>query len=347
MDEKKVLSKEERQTRARNAARARWARYSEGVRPKVNDYKDLVAIMPSKGVTSGQGVLNLEIHRQIEIDGVGMGVLTDGTPFLTGRGLARLCGVIQRQIQNITAEWLDERATPRINKIKDILQSHNAQVDYPYLPIRQRSGIYYAYPDVVCLAILEYYAFDAEKNKGHVARKNYRLLAGKALRDFIYTQVGYDPKNTLPDKWRQFHDRISLTYNSVPKGYFGIFKEMSDMIVTLGQAGLYINDNFVPDISVGKAWSAHWSSNNFDTSYGERMKYEHNYPSYFPQSESNPQEPWCYPEIALGELRRWLRDVYIGNGKFKNYIEGKTKRQELPVSFAQLAISAYGIKEIE
>ena len=60
-------------------------------------------------------------------------------------------------------------------------------------------------------------------------KKNYRLLAGKALRDFIYTQVGYDPSYTIPDVWRQFHDRVSLTYNSVPKGYFGIFKEMSDI----------------------------------------------------------------------------------------------------------------------
>jgi len=40
--------------------------------------------------------MDLSIKHQIEIDGVGMGVLPDGTPFLTERGLARLCGVIQQ-----------------------------------------------------------------------------------------------------------------------------------------------------------------------------------------------------------------------------------------------------------
>lgn len=31
----------------------------------------------------------LAIEKQVEIDGVGMGVLSDGTPYLTGCGLAR------------------------------------------------------------------------------------------------------------------------------------------------------------------------------------------------------------------------------------------------------------------
>lgn len=43
--------------------------------------------------TPAQGEFNLQIQKQIEIDGIGMGVLNDGTAFLTGRGLARLCGV--------------------------------------------------------------------------------------------------------------------------------------------------------------------------------------------------------------------------------------------------------------
>lgn len=345
MEEKKRLSPEARRDRARKAAQVRWNKEQQDAGLIDNNYKDLIAIMPSKDATPA--LFNGGVYSQIEIDGIGMGVLSDGTPFLAGRGLARLCDVSHRQIQNITAEWFNDKPTPRISRIKEILASHDMEIDYPYIPIRQRSGIFYAYPDVVCLAILEYYAFDADKNKANIARKNYRLLAGKALRDFIYTQVGYDPNNKVPDKWKQFHDRVSLTYNSVPRGYFGIFKEMSDMIVTLGQAGLPINEKFVPDISVGKAWSTHWTSNNFDKKYGERQKYEHNYPDYFPQAGSNPQEPWCYPENALGEFRHWLREIYIGEGKLQNYLDGKVSRKELPVSFAQLAIAAYGIKQIE
>lgn len=36
-----------------------------------------------------QLALNLEIATEREVDGVGMGVLSDGTPFLTLRGLAQ------------------------------------------------------------------------------------------------------------------------------------------------------------------------------------------------------------------------------------------------------------------
>src|SRR5436190_5787550 len=115
----------------------------------------------------------------------------------------------------------------------------------------------------------------------------------------------------------------------------------SDMIVTLGQSGLHIDSNFVPDISVGQHWASHWKASNLESVHGERVKFEHNYPEYFPQATSNPQEPWCDPESALGEFRRWLRETYIGEGKFKNYLEAKVRERALPVSFAQLAIAAY------
>lgn len=310
---------------------------------KPNEISNLVAVMPSKvaGGNAVQGVLDLGIAKQTEIDGVGMGVLSDGTPFLTLRGVARLVGVNHSVIQAINAEWGNEVATPRATRLREILRSHGDSVELPFIPIQQRSGVFYAYPDTVCLAILEYYSFDAGPNIQKDAQKNYRLLAGKALREFIYTQVGYDPNNNLPDQWKYFHDRVSLTYNSVPQGYFGVFKEIADMIVTLGQSGVHIDEHFVPDISVGQVWGRHWAAHSMDGTYGPRIKYEHNYPDYFPQSVSNPQEPWCYPEEALGEFRRWFREDYIGQGKFAKYIEGKVKDKSLPVSFAQLAIAAY------
>jgi hypothetical protein len=312
--------------------------------PKSFGNNDLVAVMPSKvAAPSPQGRLDLGIDRQIEIDGIGMGVLSDGTPFLTLRGLARLCGVNHSVIQGINDAWGApiQASSSREVRLREILASHGETPTSPYIAIQQRSGTFYAYPDSVCLAVLEYYSFDAGANIRDEAKRNYRLLAGKALRDFIYTQVGYDPNNNLPDQWRHFHDRVSLTYNSVPKGYFGIFKEIADMIVTLGQAGLHIDAKFVPDISVGQHWANYWKSQGLEQKHGERIQYEHNYPSYFPQSTSNPQEPWCYPEQSLGDFRRWFREVYIKEGKFKAYIENKVKERALPISFAQLAIAAY------
>ena len=84
--------------------------------------------------------------------------------------------------------------------------------------------------------------------------------------------------------------------------------------------------------------------NNFDAVYGQRLKWEHNYPQMFPQAKSNPQYPWCYPESALPEFRRWSRENYIGEGKFSKYINSKIKQKELPPSFAQLVIKAYNLE---
>lgn len=307
-------------------------------------HSSLVAIQPASVAAAAppaQGRLDLGIEKQVEIDGVGMGVLTDGTAFLTGRGLSRLAGVHHRAIQDIGVEWHAPDAFPRVARIREILSQRGVTLEQPYVAVQQRSGLYFAYPDAFCMAVLEYYAFDAQ-TKPPEAVKNYRLLAGKALRDFILTQLGIlDPKTTVPEVWRQFHDRVSLAYNAVPRGYFSIFKEIADMIVTLGQAGVPITARFVPDISVGQAWSKHWAASDHCRQHGDRVKYEHNYPQYFPQSASNPQEPWAYPETALGEFRRWFREDYVGEGKFKKYLESKVKDNTLPVSFAQLAIAAY------
>jgi hypothetical protein len=336
----KKLTPEERQQLARSAAVARWSN------PKVanamsNENSNLPAIRTTEVAAPKQGVLDLGIEKQIEIDGIGMGVLSDGTPFLTGRGLARLCGVNHFAIQGIAAEWNESPPKSRIFSIQNLLLQRGVTLELPYLAINQRNGTFYAYTDAICLAVLEYYAFDAGSNVKDIAKKNFRLLAGKALRDFIYTQVGYDPNRSVPDAWKQFHDRVSLTYNSVPNGYFSIFKEMADMIVTLGQNGIHIDSNFVPDISVGTCWSKYWIAGGMEEKYSLRIKYDHNYPNYFPQALSNPQEAWCYPDEALGEFRRWLRVVYIGEGRFAKYVMQKVQHKELPISFAQLAIAAY------
>ncbi|TIH09474.1 hypothetical protein [Pseudomonas leptonychotis] len=284
-----------------------------------------------------QGRLDLHVEKEVEINGVGMGVLTDGTPYLTGRGLARLCGVESSTIVRMGAEWVEDVQRPRITKIKQILEGRGIFLDSPYLVV---DGDNY-WTGSVCLAVLEYYAFDALQGNNLVASQNYRALAGRGFDDFVYTQVGYDPNSLVPAQWKQFHDRVSLVYNSIPAGYFGIFKEIADMIVTLGQHGLHIDHTFVPDISVGISWGKYWSSNDLENRFGFRIKYEHNYPDYFPQAMSNPQEPWCYPESCLGEFRRWFREIYIGQGKFANYLQGQAKVRALPPSFAQLAIAAY------
>ena len=62
---------------------------------------------------------------------------------------------------------------------------------------------------------------------------------------------------------------------------------MADMsLVTLIRAGATIDNQFIPDISVGQAWGRYWTENDLDFAYGARIQCEHNYPAYLPQAAS-------------------------------------------------------------
>jgi hypothetical protein len=237
----------------------------------------------------------------------------------------------------MTAGWNENK--PREAKIKETLASQGLAFTTPYIPMTKDGKAYYAYPDAVCMAVLEYYAFDAGNNARAQALKNYRLLARASFREFIYTQVGYDPRQQIPEVWRQFHDRVSLVYDSVPAGYFSVFKEAADIIVTLIRAGVRIGNDFIPDISIGIHWARHWNDQGLAQQFGDRQKYQHNYPDYFPQAASNPQSPYCYPDAALAEFRRWMRDDYLP-GKFPEYLQSKVRQGALPASFSEMALAA-------
>ena len=281
-----------------------------------------------------------ELFSQIEKDlggGFGMGVLSDGTPYLNQRGLAALCGVQNAHIGTISSQWTEREQKPRIASIKDILSKSGFSNSTAHVEIIRAGKVNYCYPAEVCLAVLEYYAFDAGANCQPEARDNFRLLAGSKLRELIYSQTGYDP--TGGDRFKHWHDRIALNYQSAPKGHFHVFNEAHTIIYELIQAGASIDSKFVVDISIGRCWSTYWNENSLYDQYGERVTWPHRYPESHPQARSNPQESWCYPLAALGAFRQWLQDAYIEGGKFSTYLSGKVKRGELPPSVAQLALS--------
>jgi len=150
----------------------------------------------------------------------------------------------------------------------------------------------------------------------------------------IYSQVGYDPTGRNSHKFKTWHERIALNYQSAPKGFFHVFNEAHTIIYELIQAGADVGEKFVVDISIGQHWSKYWTDNNLDVLYGNRCKYPHCYPDSHPQSKSNPQESWCYPLASLGHYREWLQDTYIEGGKFSSYLKGKVSKGELPISVA-------------
>ena len=297
------------------------------------------------GNIANQMELNLYPVKELEEDGfIQMGVLSDGTPYLTLRGLARLCGVDHTALLRLANGWNEEQLKPRGVKIKELLAAQGYKGENLHIRTRGRGGENHAYTDAVCMAILEYYAFEATQGSSDIAIRSYRLLARKSLREVIYNRCGFNPNQHIPDSWRNFHERILLN-DEIPKGYFSIFREIADIVVHIVQSGCPHNDHSVPDISVGQTWGTYWSKNKLDEKYGNRVQFPHNYPEWYRQSAVNPVPAWIYPISALGVFRDWLYEHYIPE-KFPAYLERKVKDGSVLPSRAEQLVKAVTKKEL-
>lgn len=301
------------------------------------DDTDLVTTKP-------QLEFDLEIAVEAEIDGVGMGVLGDGTPFLTLRGLARMCGVDHTTLVKFTNEWGTPPLKSREKKIRDLIKAQGFDDTVFFHAVMKNGTIHHAIPAHVCMATLEYYAFEVATENAH-ALKSYRTLAKKGFTDFVYAQVGYNPHGQVSLAWQQFHDRVSLVANAVPNGYFSIYQEIAGMIVPMINSGIDVGPSIVPDISVGQRWSKYWVAQDLDIYHGDRIKYEHNYPVYFPQALSNPQSPYCYPDEALGDFRKWFRETYL-EAHLTEYLQNQAKIGKIKPKVATKAIEAFKGKKL-
>ena len=220
-----------------------------------------------------------------------------------------MMGVAPNALHTFEASWQSKKKTPQTIAIKEILDELGYQEESLYISVEtSRENNVIAYIEPVAMALLEYYAL-ISKSKNQHALDNYRRLVRKGFRQFIYEAVNYHSPSL--DGWRNFHDRVNLLMNSVPEDYFSIFHEIEGLAVLLIDRGIPYNPKTIYDISVGRTWSAHWSNQRLASLHGDRVRYEHNYPEYYPQANSNPQHPWAYPDTAIPEFRRWFRRVYL------------------------------------
>lgn len=282
--------------------------------------------MKNTGLQAGQGQMPLDLGVEVQgdVNGIEMGVLENGVPFLTQRGLALVVGIARSVLQTITQEWEDHYdddvlGKDRISTIKQMLFQRGYTERKLFIETIKDGTPHYSYPDIVCMAILEYYAFET-RSSNQVAVDNYRRFAAYGLQRFIYDALGYTPA----DKWKYHNDRVSILNNAAPAGHFTIFSEITGLAVDLINADLPVNDKTIPDISVGLAWGKYWRENELAAIHGERVEYEHNYPKYYPQAMSNPQRPYAYPDAALATFRNWFRAEYLPT-KFPKYILTKAK----------------------
>lgn len=310
-----------------------------GRAPKHNEIKELPPKYADLVAPSQQSEL-FKIERQAEINGVEMGVFENGIPFLTESGLSRMCGITRKALYNISVNWTQEREKPRGRKIDELLQQSGYTEDLLFIQSENNGSPINAYSEPVCLALLEYYAFVADEPREQAIRA-FRSLARTTFRSFIYEAVGYHPEQSEIDSWRHFHDRVDMTMDAVPPGYFSVFQEIATMIVPMIRANIIISDKVVPDISVGLAWAKFWKKNKLDR-YGDRKQYSHAYPSYYPQSKSNPQPAHAYPDAILGIFRAWLRQEYVVS-KLPSYLLGQADKGLLPKSVARRAIESLAL----
>lgn len=280
--------------------------------------------------------LTHQVVESREVDGIEMGILDDGTPYVTSRGLASLCGVAVSAILTQKKQWA---AGNRSSKLAKLLLGQG--FDRPELcgTCIVKGTKQDAWTDDVAMVMLEYYGFEVP-NPSDIARQYFRKLARSSLRLFIYAALGLDPVGLVPGRWRDFHDRLLL--HTEPSGYFSVFKEMANLVISAIKAGLWVDSHTVPDISVGKTWAKHWGDNpGLEKKFGKRIKHEHNFPDRYPQAASNPQEIFVYPVDALGEFRRWMENDYLPE-RFPKYLDNKVKSGLMPALNAKKLLAQLG-----
>lgn len=296
---------------------------------------------------SGQVILPLMQSnvQKINPEGVEMGVLENGMPYLSQRGVVKMVGVKRTSFQDLSNDWAKRKSRGIGLAINQLLIQSGYDEDELFIEVESDGKKTYAYTEPVVMALLEHYAFDAE-NKSEIAQNSFRVLSRAGFRVFVYESTGYQPQREQIDSWRHFHDRVDLILNKVPAGYYCVFQEISGMIVSLIRNDVIVDDKMIPDISVGQHWAKHWKANALNEEFGDRIDYEHNYPEYYDQAKSNPQPAKAYPDESLHIFRRWFSETYL-TSKFPEYMLRKTKQGKIGKSHADGLIEIFKPKQIE
>jgi hypothetical protein len=92
-----------------------------------------------------------------------MGVFDDGTPYLTSRGIAKLCGVSHQPLSRLIDGWKVLRFFHRGRKLSKLLIENGHLDQNLYVVVKNGPEEIRAFTDKVSLAFVEYYAYEAGK----------------------------------------------------------------------------------------------------------------------------------------------------------------------------------------
>ena len=119
----------------------------------------------SKAANPIQLSLDLGIEVEKNVNGIEMGVLQNGMPYLTQRGLSQISGAARSTIQAFTQEWEQTIGDPipakgRMAFFKSYLFEKGYDEPRLFLEVTKQGKPYYAYPDLVCMAFIEYFVLE-------------------------------------------------------------------------------------------------------------------------------------------------------------------------------------------
>lgn len=268
---------------------------------------------------------NLEVIQAVELSGfpIEVGILPDGTPFMSGRELARACGISNSTLVGWgeTTPQLGDRH--RAGKMAELLATYGYSGDRFFVPIPDgtkfggRANVS-AYPYKVCMAFLDYYAFEANKEE---ARNSLRVLSEKQLPQFIHEAVKEQPSlQTQPAPPRvkaasPFQTRPLR--NGVPIGYFTVGQvmtgEQARSLSTLSMTELHT----ALLTNIDKAWNRYWTIQQLALDYGDRFPI----PQLISYDWARPRQ-YVYPTAALEPFGNWLNRQYIPE-RFPSYLQRK------------------------
>lgn len=273
---------------------------------------------------------NLEVIKSIEVSGfpIEVGVLADGTPFLSGRGLARACGISNSTLVGWGEMTPQLGESHRAGKMAHLLATYGYAGDRFFFRIPDGTKFegkanVSAYPYKVCMAFLDYYAFEANKEE---ARNSLRILSEKQLPQFILEAIGQQPLKALPP--RSPAPRVSEPSpfetrplrDGIPVGYFTVAQLASEEKVRSLQTALNLDFLTASPSNIEKAWNRYWDIKKLWEHHGERFLMPHKEPVYLPQAKS-----YIYPTSALDDFKQWLNFRYIPE-RFPSYLQRKIKQ---------------------
>ncbi|MDA0673529.1 MAG: hypothetical protein O3C67_07470 [Cyanobacteria bacterium] len=271
----------------------------------------------------------LEVIQSIEVAGfpIEVGLLRDGTPFLSGRGLAKACGISNSTLVG----WGELTPQPgekyRAGKMANLLASYGYTGDRFF--VRVASGVAMgskpqvsAYPYQVCMAFLDYYAFEAHKEE---ARNSLRILSEKQLPQFIYEAIGY-PSAPSPTVVPNAHREPPLR-GPIPEGYFSVFHLTARGAVrTLPTPSGFPRPLF-SYTQIERAWHRYWDIHTLWRDHGPRRTYLRRCLDVVPhRTVDGYVKTYLYPLAALEAFQRWLNWDYIPD-RFPSYRQRKLEQR--------------------